>query len=341
MSSTLNGYDAGNAVDEDMMTHWAAQTGNPGEYMTVDLGKQCEIYAMQINFDQQQDPNAQGARGGRGMGGLGGGMGMGMGMRGGGGGGSTRYQSYTVEISNDNANWTKLVDKSNNTQDLRHDYIELAEPVKARYVKLTNVFTQNGMFAVKDFRIFGNPKEAKFTKVKDILAARDLDDPRNATITWQPVKGADGYVVRYGIEPGKLYNNYMVYDGYTINIYSLNRDEKYFFEVQAFDSGTDYYKEITEQTMGRGAEIELSGGRGAGMGMRGGGSSVRKMTYEGVNEYVFDNITPGTYTLRHTFGPTLWSGQLTEAQLIGSGDKPTVTAILSPLGAGTKVLGQI
>jgi xylan 1,4-beta-xylosidase len=341
VSTTLEGFVAANAVDEDMMTHWAAKTGNAGEYMSVDLGKECDIYAMQINFDQQQDPNAQGARGGRGMG-----MGMGMGARGGAAGDGTpaRYQSYTVQISNDNKNWSMLIDKSNNAQDLRHDYIELAEPVKARYVKLTNVFTpNNGMFAIKDLRIFGNPKEAIFTKVKNVMAARDLEDPRDATITWQPVKGADGYVVRYGIEPDKLYNNYMVYDAHTITIHSLNRDEKYYFSVEAFDSGTDYYREITEQTMGRGAEIELSqgGGRGGGMGMRGGGTSVRKMTYEGVNEYVFDNITPGTYRLNHTFGPVLWSGQLTEAELIGSGDKPTVTATLTPLGTGTKVLGKM
>jgi hypothetical protein len=65
------------------------------------------------------------------------------------------------------------------------------------------------------------------------------------------------------------------------------------------------------------------------------------MTYEGVNEYVFDNITPGTYTLRHTFGPVLWRADLTEAELIGSGDQPTVTATLSDLGKGLDVLGKI
>ncbi len=347
VSSTLEGYAAANAVDEDMMTHWAAATGNPDEYMTVDFGKECDIYAMQINFDQQPDPNTQGggARGGRGMGGFGGGGGMGMGMgmmgmRGGAGGAPARYQSYTVQISNDKENWSTILDKSNNTQDLRHDYIELEKPVKARYVKLANVFTPSGMFAIKDFRIFGNENKAKFTKVKDVMAARDLEDPRNATITWKPVQDADGYVLRYGIEPDKLYNNYMVYDAHTISIYSLNRDEKYYFEVEAFDSGTDYYREYTEHTMGRGAEIELSRGGGGGMGMRG-GASERKMTYEGINEYVFDNITPGTYRLNHTFGPVLWSGQLTEAELIGSSDKPTVTAVLTEIGAGTKVLGKM
>ena len=37
------------------------------------------------------------------------------------------------------------------------------------------------------------------------------------TLLWQPVDGADGYVVRYGIEPGKLYNDFMVYDDNTLS----------------------------------------------------------------------------------------------------------------------------
>ncbi len=320
VSSTLEGFGAANAVDENFMTHWSAETGDPGEYMTVDLGKQCDIYALQVNFDQQDTSGQGGMR-----------RGMGFGMRG--GGGLSRYQSYTVEVSNDNANWSKLIDKSNNAQDIRHDYTELAEPVKARYVKLTNVFTHDdGKFAIQELRIFGNPEKAKFTKVDDVSIVRDPEDTRDATLLWQPVKGADGYVIRYGIEPVKLYNNYMIYDGYTITIHSLNRDEKYYFEVEAFDSGTDYYKERTEQTMGRGAEIELAQGRQM---------VERKMIVEGKNEYVFENILPGQYTLRHTFGPALWRGELTEAELIGSDDQATVTATLSDLGTGLKVLGQM
>ena len=201
-----------------------------------------------------------------------------------------------------------LIDKSNNTLDNRHDYTELSEPVKARYVKLTNVFTpDNGKFAVKDLRIFGNPEKAKFTEVNDVMVVRNPEDRRDATLTWQPVKGADGYVVRYGIEPDKLYNNYMVYDAYTLTIHSLNRDPKYYFKVEAFDSGTDYYRERTEQTMGRGAEIEL---------LKDGEMVERKMINEGKNEYVFDSIVPGQYTFRHTFGPVLWRGELTKAELI-------------------------
>lgn len=339
VSSTLEGFPAANAVDENMMTHWAAKTGNADEYLTIDLGKECEIDALQINFDQQFDPTNTAAGRGTGPGGRGGPGGFGgFGGRGGAPAGNARYNSYTVQISGDNKTFTTLIDKTNNTQDRKHDYVELPQPARARYVKINNVFTENGaLFAIKDLRVFGNPKEATFTEVKDLFVARDLDDPRNATITWQPLKNADGYVVRYGVAPEKLYNSYLVYDAHTITIHSLNRDEKYYFKVEAFDSGTDYYREKTEMTLGRGAEIELSAGRGG----RGGPPPNRKMTFEGVNEYTFENIAPGTYTLRHTFGPTLWSGQLTEAELIGAGDKPTLTADLTPLGTGTKVLGKM
>jgi hypothetical protein len=65
------------------------------------------------------------------------------------------------------------------------------------------------------------------------------------------------------------------------------------------------------------------------------------MTFEGVDEYVFESITPDFYTLRHTFGPVLWSGELTASELIGSGVEPTVTAKLTELGKGTKVLGEM
>ncbi|MBN1999699.1 fibronectin type III domain-containing protein [candidate division KSB1 bacterium] len=92
-------------------------------------------------------------------------------------------------------------------------------------------------------RIFGNPEIAQFKEVDYVMIARDPKDPRDATLTWQPVEGADGYVVRYGIDPDKFYNNYMIYDAYSLTMHSLNRDEEYYFEVEAFDSGTDYYRE--------------------------------------------------------------------------------------------------
>jgi len=214
-----------------------------------------------------------------------------------------------------------------------HNYTELPEPVKARYVKVTNVFTPDvGKFAVKDVRIFGNPPGSEFTVVENVIIVRDPEDPRDVTLTWQPIDGADGYVVRYGIEPDKLYNSYMVYDAYTLTMHSLNRDEQYYFEVEAFDSGTDYYRERTEQTMGLGMEIEL---------FKNGEMVERKMIFEGKSDYIFDNIESGEYSLRHTFGPTMWRGELTKAHVTGSGDRAAIAETLSDLGVGTDVLGQL
>lgn len=314
VSSTLPGFDAVNAVDENFMTKWVARTGNEGEYMTVDLGKECQVKAVQVNFDRH-DATVEVGRGFGPVQAL------------------SRYQSFIVETSKDNKTWDRIIDKSNNSADKRHDYTELEEAVKARFVKVINVFTHDsGKFSIQEFRVFGNPNKAKLTKVSDVFVARNPEDRRDATITWKPVEGADGYVVRYGIEPGKLYNSYMLYDNSTITIHSLNLKPEYYFEVEAFESGTDYYREITEQTMGRGAEIELAMGRKM---------IERKMTREGVNEYVFDSITPGEYTFRHTFGPVLWRGELTKAELIGSGENATVTDTLTYLGKGNEILGQM
>jgi len=316
-SSTLENYWPAFAVDEDAKSYWSAQTGDPGEYMTVDLGAVCDIRGIQVLWDRA-------------------------GTSGGGWGSLDRYQSYTVEVSNDNQNWTLIIDKSNNPQDLRTDYIELPTSVHARYVKLTNVFTpDNGRFAVKALRVFGNPEEATFTKVENVTAVRSIVDRRKASVVWEPVPGAEGYVVRYGIEPDKLYNSYMVYWDNYLNIRSLNVDPEYYFEVEAFSSGTPHYFENTFETRGRGAELDLRR-------QPTGGSTTtdRVMTYEtyGRDEvYVFENITPGTYTLSHTFGMRIWGPQqLTEEQLIGTSTEPTYTALnLMEFGIGTTRWGTI
>jgi hypothetical protein len=155
------------------------------------------------------------------------------------------------------------------------------------------------------------------------------------------VDGAEGYVVRYGIEPNKLYNSYTVYWDNYLHIPSLNVDPEYYFEVEAFSSGTPRYVENTFETRGRGAELDLirrpTGGTT---------STERIMTYEtyGRDEvYVFNDITPGSYTLQHTFGVGIWGPvQLTADQLVGTGTEPTVTALnLTQFGIGSTQWGTV
>ena len=68
--------------------------------------------------------------------------------------------------------------------------------------------------------------------------------------------------------------------------------------------------------------------------------SKRVMLKEGVDEYVFEGIDPGHWVINHTFGPVLWDGDLTEADLIGEGE-PGIEAKLTELGHGTTVTGEL
>ena len=60
-------------------------------------------------------------------------------------------------------------------------------------------------------------------------------DRRNATVTWEKQPGTQGYNVRWGIAPDKLYSSWMVYGQNSVSIRSLNTDQKYYFAVEAFD----------------------------------------------------------------------------------------------------------
>ena len=62
----------------------------------------------------------------------------------------------------DGARWQPIVDRSAATRDLPHDYVELAAPAQARWVRVVNVHTPGGgTFAVRDLRVFGGAEAAR------------------------------------------------------------------------------------------------------------------------------------------------------------------------------------
>lgn len=321
VSSTFENYAPAQALDEDFTTCWAAATGDAGEFFTVDLGAQATINAIQLNWD-----HIGAARAGR----------MAAGQE-------QLYQCYEVFVSDDNANWQKVISKPQNRMELKHDYNELETPANARYVKVVNVSTYDGAkFSIKDLRIFGTTPQMWTKPVKKFMALRNPEDRREANIVWEPVPGADGYIIRYGIEKKKLYNSYIVYDRTSLYMHSMNTAPEYYFEIEAFNSGLDYWRENPLETIGMGAEIQLAKGSGS-FAYRGSSTTVYHMLKEGQTEYRFENLEPGNYVLNHSYGPVLWSGELTEKDLISdaSDPQPTVTAFLTQMGAGTSVTGTL
>jgi xylan 1,4-beta-xylosidase len=211
ISSTLGGFGANNANDEDIKTYWSAATGNKGEWIQSDLGNVSTINAIQINYaDQDVDSNHLGKINGQ-------------------------YHQYKLYSSIDGKKWTVLADKSNNKTDVPHDYIELEKPVQARFIKLENIHMPAGKFAISGLRVFGNANGAKPDAVKTFFVLRTEKDPRSGWIKWNPVGNAYAYNIYYGTAPDKLYNCIMVYNN-NYNEYwfkAMDKMKPYYFTIEA------------------------------------------------------------------------------------------------------------
>ena len=214
VSSTLGAHYANNIVDEDVKTYWSAKTANKGEWLITDLGEESDIYAIQINY-ADQDAEFLGKQQGI-------------------------CHQYIVYSSLDGKSWKKLIDKSQNKKDVPHDYVELEKPVKARYLKLENIHMPTGKFAVSGFRAFGFGSGQKPEAVKQFMALRsDVTDRRNAWLKWQPVDGAYAYNIYIGQQPDKLYNCVMVHDVNEYYYPGMDKAKPYYFAIEAInENGT-------------------------------------------------------------------------------------------------------
>lgn len=211
VSSTLGGYHANNANDENIKTYWSAATGDKGEWIQSDLGSLSIVNAIQINYaDQDVDSNRLGKFPGQ-------------------------YHQYKLYYSADGAKWNILVDKSNNKTDVPHDYVELEKSVLARYIKLENVHMPAGKFAISDLRVFGNGNGAKPDTATSFTVLRTEKDPRSGWIKWSQVRNAYAYNIYYGTSPDKLYNCIMVYDFNEYWFKAMDKEKTYYFSIEAIN----------------------------------------------------------------------------------------------------------
>lgn len=223
VSSTLGNYNANNAVDENIKTYWSAVTGNKGEWIQTDLGNNAMVWAVQINYaDQDVDSAFLGKATGT-------------------------YHQYKMYYSIDGKKWQVLIDKSNNKKDIPHEYVELPKPVEARYIKLENIHMPTGKFAISGLRVFGNGTGAKPSSVKDFFVLRTEKDKRSAWIKWSPVDNAYAYNIYYGTEPDKLYNCIMVHNANDYWFKAMDSQKPYYFTIEAInENGISARKPVTK-----------------------------------------------------------------------------------------------
>jgi xylan 1,4-beta-xylosidase len=209
VSSSLPAYPANYAVDESIKTYWSASTGNKGEWIQSDLGAVSTVRAIQINY-ADQDATLMGKQ-------------------------TNIFHQYILYHSLDGIHWKMLVNKSNNKQDVPHDYIELQQPVQTRYIKLENIHVPTGKFAISGLRVFGKGNGSKPDTVKQFIVLRTEKDKRSAWIKWSPVSNAYAYNIYIGVAPDKLYNCIMIYGANEYYFKSMDRNLPYYFSIESIN----------------------------------------------------------------------------------------------------------
>ena len=128
-----------------------------------------------------------------------------------------------------------MVDKSKNTTDVPHDYIELETPVQARFVKLVNLKMPTGKFAISGLRVFGKGNGNMPDPVKDFYILRTSKDKRSAWLKWNRVDNAYAYNIYLGTEPDKLYNCIMVMDANEYWLKTMDNEKTYYFTIESIN----------------------------------------------------------------------------------------------------------
>lgn len=216
--SDMNGHILSNVLcDENSKSYWVAEANNDKQWVEIEMKNTGDIYAIQLNFHDHESgiyTRTEGLR-----------------------------HRFTIEASIDGINWTTIIDKSNSYKDSPNAYLPLMVPQKAKYIRYNNIEVPGKNLAMSEIRVFGLGHGKKPLKVKNFEVERQ-SDRRNIAFTWQEIKGAQGYNIRWGIAPDKLYHSWLVYDKTEHLMRSLDRDTKYYFSIEAFNENG-----ISERTL--------------------------------------------------------------------------------------------
>lgn len=208
-SSQLESYPVENVTDENLKTFWVAGKNDDKQWVEIDLEEVSDVYALQLNFFDYEETGFWGRM-------------------------PNLRQRYLVETSVDGARWRVLVDYRNSFRDAPHNYIELDQPIEARYIRYRHHYVPGKNLAMGNIRVFGLGRGKKPATVKGFTVVREADE-RNVRISWKAVKGAQGYNVLWGVAPDKLYSSWMVYGDNSLDLRALTVGQKYYFAIEAFN----------------------------------------------------------------------------------------------------------
>ena len=176
-SSTMGEFAASRVTDENPQTFWVAAANSPGQTLTVDLGRIDTVRAVQVNFADYRSGRFADA--------------------------PDIYTEFTLQASADGKNWSEVARTEPPRRDRPNAYFELAQPVRARFIRYVHEHVGAANLAISDLRVFGNAPGSRPAAPSAVIASRE-GDQRNAMIGWHRVPGAIGYNIRFGLRPNRL-----------------------------------------------------------------------------------------------------------------------------------------
>lgn len=195
-------------TDESPKSFWVAEANDDKQWIKIEMLSPGNIYAFQLNFHDEESgiyTRTEGLR-----------------------------HRFTLEVSQDGKNWETVVDRSTSFKDAPNAYLPLNQPVKGKFVRYKNLEVPGNNLALSEIRVFGKGLGKKPEKVKAFKVNRQ-EDSRDASFTWEPVKGAQGYNIRWGIAPDKLYHSWLIYDLNEHFMRNLDRHTTYYFSIESFN----------------------------------------------------------------------------------------------------------
>lgn len=216
--ASSNNENSNLAVNENIKNWWSAESSDNNQWLTVDLGKEYDVRAIQVNLADEnliiEFPKEEYGDDRK-----------------------TRHietnkqiSHYKIEVSNDNTNW-KLLEEVN--RECSNAYFEYEDGLNIRYVKVTSIsLPYNQVLRISGLRIFGIGNGEKPNKAN---ANAIRIDGLDAKVSIQKVNNAIGYNIRYGTSPDKLYSSHLVYEDTEVTLFMLMKDKDYYICVDSFN----------------------------------------------------------------------------------------------------------